>query len=55
MNKYTFVNKEGKEIIFNSSHSFEDLIKMGFSDIKFVVPGTPLAENEFRCDTKNEK
>lgn len=47
---YTFRNREGQTFQLRGDLTMEDLVRMGYSDIRLVQPETPLKPHEWRCD-----
>jgi hypothetical protein len=47
---YTFRNRDGQTIQLRGDLTMEDLVRMGYSDIRLVQPETPLKPHEWRCD-----
>ena len=48
---YTFRNREGQMIQLRGDLTMEDLIRMGWTDIRLVNPEKPLNPHEWRADT----
>lgn len=51
---YTFRNRDGQTIQLRGDLTMEDLVRMGYTDIKLAKPETPLKPHEWRADTKAE-
>jgi hypothetical protein len=51
---YTFRNKEGQTFQLRGDLTIEDLIRMGYNDIRLVQPEKPLAPHEWRADPISE-
>lgn len=51
---YTFRNRDGQTIQLRGDLTMEDLVRMGYSDIRLAKPETPLKPHEWRADTKAE-
>jgi hypothetical protein len=51
---YTFRNRDGQTFQLRGDLTMEDLVRMGYGDIRLVQPETPLKPHEWRADTKNE-
>ena len=49
MSYHTFINAEGKTIQLRGDLTMEDLIRMGWTEIRLVQPDKPLAPHEWRC------
>lgn len=47
---FTFRNKDGQTIQLRGDLTMEDLIRMGYTDIRLVQPEKPLAPHEWRAD-----
>lgn len=47
---YTFRNREGQTIQLRGDLTMEDLVRMGYTDIRLVAPEKPLAPHEWRAD-----
>lgn len=47
---FTFRNRDGQTIQLRGDLTMEDLIRMGYTDIRLVQPGKPLAPHEWRAD-----
>ena len=47
---YTFRNKDGQTIQLRGDLTMEDLVRMGYTDIRLVQPEKPLAPHEWRAD-----
>ena len=47
---YTFRNRDGQTIQLRGDLTMEDLIRMGYTDIRLVQPEKPLAPHEWRAD-----
>jgi hypothetical protein len=47
---FTFRNKDGQTIQLRGDLTMEDLIRMGYPDIRLVQPEKPLAPHEWRAD-----
>jgi len=47
---YTFHNRDGQTIQLRGDLTMEDLIRMGYTDIRLVQPEKPLAPHEWRAD-----
>jgi hypothetical protein len=43
---YTFRNRDGQTIQLRGDLTMEDLIRMGYTDIRLVKPEKPLAPHE---------
>jgi hypothetical protein len=52
---YTFTNREGETIQLRGDLTMEDLIRMGYTDIRLVQPEIPLKPHEWRCNAKPTK
>ena len=48
---YTFRNREGQTIQLRGDLTMEDLVRMGYTDIRLAKPETPLKPNEWRADS----
>jgi hypothetical protein len=51
---YTFRNLDGQTIQLRGDLTMEDLVRMGYTDIKLAKPETTLKPHEWRADTKAE-
>jgi hypothetical protein len=51
---YTFRNKDGQTIQLRGDLTMEELVRMGYDDIRLVQPETPLRPNEWRVDPISE-
>ena len=51
---YTFRNKDGQTIQLRGDLTMEDLVRMGYRDIRLVQPETPLKPHEWRADSSPE-
>ena len=51
---YTFRNKDGQTIQLRGDLTMEDLVRMGYRDIRLVQPETPLKPHEWRADPSPE-
>ena len=51
---YTFRTRDGQTIQLRGDLTMEDLVRMGFTDIRLAKPETPLKPHEWRADTKAE-
>ena len=47
---FTFRNKDWQTIQLRGDLTMEDLIRMGYTDIRLVQPEKPLAPHEWRAD-----
>jgi hypothetical protein len=47
---YTFRNRDGQTVQLRGDLTMEDLIRMGYTDIRLVQPEKPLAPHEWRAD-----
>ena len=47
---YTFRNKDGQTIQLRGDLTMEDLVRMGYRDIRLVQPETPLKPHEWWAD-----
>jgi hypothetical protein len=47
---YTFRNRDGQTFQLRGDLTMEDLVRMGYGDIRLVQPETPLKPREWRCD-----
>jgi hypothetical protein len=47
---YTFRNREGQTIQLRGDLTMEDLVRMGYTDIRLVQPERTLAPHEWRAD-----
>lgn len=47
---YTFRNSEGREIQLRGDLTMEDMVRMGWTNIRLVKPETPLTRDDWRCD-----
>ena len=47
---YTFRNRDGQTFQLRGDLTMEDLVRMGYGDIRLVQPETPLKPHEWRCD-----
>lgn len=52
---YTFRNRDGQTFQLRGDLTMEDLIRMGYSDIRLVQPETQIKPHEWRCDFCGEK
>ena len=48
---YTFRNRDGQTIQLRGDLTMEDLVRMGYTDIRLAKPETPLKPNEWRADS----
>lgn len=46
---YTFRNRDGQTFQLRGDLTMEDLVRMGYGDIRLVQPETPLNPHEWRC------
>lgn len=51
---YTFRNKDGQTIQLRGDLTMEDLVRMGYTDIRLAKPETPIKPNEWRADSISE-
>jgi hypothetical protein len=51
---YTFRNRDGQTIQLRGDLTMEDLVRMGYNDIRLAKPETPLKPNEWRTDSLPE-
>jgi hypothetical protein len=47
---YTFRNRDEQTFQLRGDLTMEDLVRMGYGDIRLVHPETPLKPHEWRCD-----
>ena len=47
---YTLRNKDGQTIQLRGDLTMEDLVRMGYTDIRLAKPATPLKPHEWRAD-----
>jgi len=47
---YTFRNRDDQTFQLRGDLTMEDLVRMGYGDIRLVHPETPLKPHEWRCD-----
>jgi hypothetical protein len=45
---YVFTNKDGQSMHLRGDLTMEDLIRMGYRDIRLVLPETPIGPCEWR-------
>ena len=48
---YTFRNSEGQTIQLRGDLTMEDLVRMGYTDIRLVMPETPIKPHEWRAES----
>ena len=51
---YTFRNMDGQTIQLRGDLTVEDLVRIGYRDIRLVHPETPLKPHEWRADSISE-
>ena len=54
MNYHTFTNSEGQTIELHSDLTMEDMIRMGWTEIRLMLPDEPLAPHEWGCEAKEQ-
>ena len=47
---YTFRNREGQTFQLRGDLTMEDLLRMGYTDIRLVMPEAPIKPYEWRAD-----
>jgi hypothetical protein len=52
MTYYTFKNREGQTIQLRGDLTMEDLVRMGYQEIRLVDPDKPLKPHEWRAEPK---
>ena len=47
---HTFRDRDGRKIQLRGDLTMEDLLRMGYRDIRLVKPEEPMNPHEWRCD-----
>ena len=48
---YTFRNRDGQTFQLRGDLTMEDLVRMGYTDIRLVSPETPIPPHTWRADS----